>query len=62
LLAAKITGVLLKMDDSELIVLLGSPNALSAKVDEAIAVLAIAILEEVGPHALPLAFSSCLHA
>jgi polyadenylate-binding protein len=63
-MAAKITGMLLEMDNSELLLLLQSPNALSAKVNEA-----IAVLEQVGPHALPsgphalpLGPSCCVHA
>ncbi|KAL6585417.1 hypothetical protein OROMI_002061 [Orobanche minor] len=38
-LAAKITGMLLEMDNSELLLLLDSPEALAAKVDEAVEVL-----------------------
>jgi polyadenylate-binding protein len=38
-LAGKITGMLLEMDNNELIHLLDAPDALNAKVNEALVVL-----------------------
>ena len=38
-LAAKVTGMLLEMDNSELLLLLESPESLAAKVEEAVEVL-----------------------
>jgi polyadenylate-binding protein len=38
-LAGKITGMMLEMDNSELLMLLESPDQLKAKVDEALRVI-----------------------
>ena len=38
-LAAKVTGMLLEMDNSELLLLLESPDLLAAKVEDAVQVL-----------------------
>jgi polyadenylate-binding protein len=38
-LAGKITGMLLEMDNDELLHLLGAPDAMNAKVNEALIVL-----------------------
>lgn len=40
-LAGKITGMLLEMDNSELLLLLESPESLSARVEKAVEVLKV---------------------
>lgn len=51
-LAAKITGMLLEMDNSELLVLLDSPESLVAKVEEAVQVLKLSKAKVSNPDSL----------
>lgn len=51
-LVAKITGMLLEMDNSELLVLLDSPESLAAKVEEAVQVLKLSKAKVSSPDAL----------
>lgn len=51
-LAGKITGMLLEMDNSELLLLLESPESLSARVEKAVEVLKISKPNVPGQEAL----------
>lgn len=51
-LAGKITGMLLEMDNSELLLLLESPESLSARVEKAVEVLKLSKPKVPGQEAL----------
>ncbi|KAH6797642.1 binding protein 7 [Perilla frutescens var. hirtella] len=57
-LAAKITGMLLEMDNSELLVLLDAPESLASKVEEAVQVLKLSKAKVSNPDALRSNFLS----
>lgn len=57
-LAAKITGMLLEMDNSELLVLLDAPESLAAKVEEAVQVLKLSKAKVSNPDAMRSNFLS----
>ncbi|KAL5788019.1 hypothetical protein ACOSP7_004968 [Xanthoceras sorbifolium] len=59
-LVAKITGMLLEMDNSDLLLLLESPESLAAKVDEAVQVLKLSQAKVSGQDALHPSYLSRL--